>query len=652
MAIDLQQFREASSGQQLQPTRTPVYNNPDQSTGLEGITSMFKEQERIIEQQNDSNYAIETTKYLTERQKALSEIGELVRSGQLTDVQAKEKVASYDTVQENKYKSILPKPYHTRLNTLVQTEIAKTGANIDTLYKDTKDREFVANAEITLSRAKDLDEDVANEQVNRIISDPRIPVEKKAELQNKFRNEYSTNKLDRYLSDNQSDNTALQSKLAELEAKVPEDLNNVQIPTNSILNLTPEEKTRYRDAIQNQIERNNAEAKRLEDATKREQERIQREQQALLDEYQNQVNSGYLPNPETEAAVKAFNPNAVVAAQRQIDVYQQYRVASTEERQRIRNQAQAALEKDPNGYANRGVIDALDRIDSEMDKRESESPVETYNERNPGTNLNPNDKRATALALASTNSKIIPYSSKEIQDMKISWETPSNKAGMLQAFVANTTLLKPEQQTKALIDQISAFEPNLEKAQELAVYASTLDVPVSEFDEDGKATGINRNTTLGRVLIEGQNLNINTGNLAKDLVNSSDYRDQGIDTPMERRMVINAYKYLSRDIPIKTNSNGNVVYDPEVLKRAVSLVYGEELQEDSGDPGFIGSITSLSYYNKRSGYFRNTYKNTGSRDAPTLRIPTGMTQEQAQTSIRDNMNEYARRTNTPLMRVS
>lgn len=638
MAIDLQIFKEASSGQQLQPTRTPVYSNPDATTGLEGITSMFKEQERLIEQQNDSNYAIQETKYLSERQKTINEIGEQVASGKLTDIQAKENVFKYDTEQENKYKTILPPTYHTRLNQRVQTEIAKTGASIDSLYKQTKDQEFVANAGITLSRAKDLTPEEATRQAVTILNDPRIPLDKKVEMADKFRNEYSTNRLNRQISANEKNNTELQTIYEQLSTTTPTTTKDVQtgvetitpkredVSIDSYQNLTPEERTRYRADIQNQIERNNDEAKRLEDAAKKEKERVEKEQQALLEQYQKEVYSGTPPSQELTKQVQAISPDTYKTLNPVIRHMTQYRLASAEERTRFRNETAASIQSGSFKTDNERQeallrLAAYDQLDSEMDKREAEAPVETYLERNPNTKLNPNDRRSTALALASTNSKIIPYSSKEIQDMKTQWSTPINKQVILQEFVNNTRNLTPAQADKALYDQISTVVDGDDNIRDHIVASKLLSQRAPSF-EGNNVSGKSQDS-LGNVIIRGKNSDFPVGKLFDELTNNQEYRNLGITSNTAKRMVISVYKALAEDSKVNVDTSGdnglnNEGFNENVLKKAIASLYGEELESD--------------WFGK--GSF-NTSEGT------LVRLPVGMTQERAKAVMENHITNFS-----------
>lgn len=641
MAISLQEFKETAAP--TASTRTPVYNNPDQSTGLEGITSMFKEQEEIIEKQNNSNFTIETTKYLADRQKALDAIGEQVTSGQLTDIQAKEEVSKYDTTQQNTYKTRLPPTYHSQLNELVQTETAKTGQVIDSLYKATVDKEFLVEANNTVERAKELDEVQAATAVNNIISDPRITIDQKVELGVKFKNQYATNMLDRRIQTDRFDIPKLEAALLELEAKHPAEATPEQLaatPLPSLLNLTPEQKTEYRGKILNMIERQKDEDLRKQAAVDRDKETARKATAATVLDYQKQVQTGIAPSAELTATVKAYNPLIVVEGEKALIEANRYRLASTEVRQKMRNDLAQQIQTgsfatDADRDLALARINAMDAMDSEMDKRESQSPVETYLERNPGSKIEGTSAQAKALALSSTNSKIIPYTAKEIAVIRGNWTTPDNKITTLATFVANTKLLPANLRAKAILDQISTVEGNPEKAQELATYALTLEQPLSYVNEDNVVTGINPNTTLGMMLVQGQGVSMNTGGLARELTVNSIYRDQGIDTVLERQMVINAYKYLAKDVQSADTSE----YNPATLKRAITMVFGEELKEDSGDSsgGFMTELTSLSYYNQRG------------RGA--LRIPTGMTNKRAMSKIQATVNEYARRTNTPLARI-
>ena len=596
MAISLQEFKEASSGQQLQPTRTPVYNNPDQRTGLEGITSMFKEQEDIIEKQNNSNYTIETTKYLADRQKALDAIGEQVTSGQLTDIQAKEEVSKYDTTQQNTYKTRLPPTYHTKLNELVQTETAKTGQVIDSLYKATVDSKFLVEANNTIEQLKKQPKDVALSRLETILVDPRIPLDKQTSMRNGFLKEYDTNALNGMVG--ATENLSIMNDKGEVDLPTTLTTRNdklrelqIQIRDNSTVtqNLTAEQKTAYDLKISDSIARNEAELARYNASVTKQQEVTQKENEALVVEYSKQVYSGVTPSEELTAQIQQIDPNAVKEGMATIKIISDYKLATAEQRQITRSELARGIEAGSyKTIAERqkaiDLLAGLERADSEMDTREKEDPVGVYNERNPSAKLQDRSYQSRSLALAQEGSKIIPYTQNEIANMRGLWSTSNNRSAILNQFVDNTKLLTPDIANKALYDQISTIVSGDDNIRDYIVIAKLQSIPSASFDTSGNVTGKSQES-LGAILARGKESDFPIGKLYDHLTNTQEYRDLGITNNVQKRMVIATYKALAEESKINiddtgTNGLNKEGFNENILKQAISSLYGEELKSD------------------------------------------------------------------------
>lgn len=336
-----------------------------------------------------------------------------------------------------------------------------------------------------------------------------------------------------------------------------------------------------------------------------------------------------------------MTPEAFASSQKQYTEAVNYRLSSTEVRQKMRNDLARQIEAggfktDEKRDLAIKMLSSYDKMDSEMDKREAEAPVETHLERNPGIKLDPNNKQSTALALAANNSKIIPYTSKELATLKTHWNASTeSKVAVLVQFQANTALLSEDQKLKAVHDQVAAMGVSGEAVLDYSVAVSVMKVPAPAFDDEGNVTGVQEGSSLGVSIVRGFNSKYLIGDLTKTL-QGEEYRNIGIKTPSDRRLVAAIYSdMMSRENkPIPRDSDDKVIHDPVVLQRAIKTLYGEELPSSGG------------WFSRRS----YTPEKINGADT-TVRLPLGMSQNTGRQIVEHYISNYSEHSGIPISRL-
>lgn len=497
MAIDLQIFKEPSIGQQLQPTRTNVYNNPDNSTGLEGVTNAAKEGERLAELQNNSNFAIKRAQYLVDREKEVALVREQVSSGNMNDLDAHNKLLAYDMNEQKRYVAELPSNYQSKFQELVAIEGVKSQGELATIYKQTRDAIFEQEAATTIENLQEQPLEVAQPILNSIVDDPRIPLAKKEEIRTNFKNKYAVNSVNRsilqieeeskvgmlydgtnteeYLANRKAAYERTKANITDLRARIAiSNLENLKTqltdPTlseeeratkeaelaaiNSTITeeqrkqyellspLTEEQRIQYEARLQNMIQDAEVSFGRDTQNFNNAQERAKQATATLVKkeeaDYMKQIYSVYPADPDLEARVLAINPELVKEAKEIKATLEEYKDATPEQRTRLRNEYQRLAEA---GEISPEFVASLDKHDSEISKQEKEDPVGTFASNNPGVKLNPDNKGDMATVLANTNKPIIPYTRQELDNLKATFTTDAQRNVILRDFSTNAAAI-------------------------------------------------------------------------------------------------------------------------------------------------------------------------------------------------------------------
>ena len=407
MAISLGNYVDY---QTARPVQNPLDTGPSVGAMVgQGISELSNTIDEQVQKMNNSKFVIESTKYLSERKLYEEDIQKQILAGNLDDRGAKEKMLNYDNQARNRYQSIIPKTKLDALDQLTQLEQVKTNDVITRTYQKQQDDKFVSDFELTYNTLKkEPDRVKADAQLKGLLADPRIPLDKKVELEYKYHNERDTidnNEViqrNEYAGGGQLDFDLNQAQLGVLRSKMDDPEFNKY--------LTAEQVSTYKKNIDDQIERNKALFTRQQEATVKEQ---QVQVDKLIKTYTDQVNSIYPISVEVSTSISKLNPELYEFGQELKRSYQKYQDMTPDQRQQFRDQTQRAFESGKmsipdefGGYDK--VISTLDSIDREMDTREKTDPVGVYNDRYK-TNLKLDDRAAAVRSLELNGHKRIPY---------------------------------------------------------------------------------------------------------------------------------------------------------------------------------------------------------------------------------------------------
>lgn len=595
-------------------TANPVQNplDPGPSVGAmvgQGISELSNTIDEQVQKMNNSKFVIESTKYLNERKLYEEDIQKQILAGKLTDQTAKEEMSKYDKQAQARYQSIIPKPMSVKFGQLVEKEQVKTNDVLARTYKKQQDDKFLAEFEVTYNELKkDPERASADARLKSLLADPRIPLDKKIELEYKYHNERDTidnNEViqrHEYAGGGQLDFDLNQSQLGVLKTQ----MHNPEYTKY----LTAEQVSAYKKNIDDQIERNKA-------LFTKQQEAITKEQEATNDkitkDYIDQVNSIFPVSVEVSTSMSKLNPELYKAGEELKRFYKSYQNSTPDDRQKIRDTYQRDFEAGKyavmdalGGYDK--VISTLDSIDREMDTREKTDPVGVYNDRYK-TNLKLDDRAAAVASLEINGHKRIPYTKSELDDIKASgWTTPENKTLVLKEFLANSKGAKD--QNRALFDQIDAVAPK-DMVLKYNMYARLIGNNAATFDADGNVvTNVDPKTQvdLATALMIGDDLNMKLGR---------DFYDEIKDeSPLEQEALKSAYKYVistSNGSLSNLDKEGKATLNAEAMKRAKIMLYGDTLKASD-------IVFGRNFYTKRGNY-------------PAIRLPLGMSSEQAHEKI-------------------
>ncbi|RTL04741.1 hypothetical protein EKK58_09825 [Candidatus Dependentiae bacterium] len=600
------------------PVQNPLDIGPSVGAMVgEGISELANTIDEQVQKMNHSKFVIESTKYLSERKLYEEDIQKQVLAGYLDDRGAKEEMSKYDQQASARYQSIIPKPMSVKFGQLVELEQVKTNDALTRTYQKQQDDKFIAEFEITYNELKkDPDRKSADARLSGLLADPRIPEDKKLELEYKYHNERDTItnneaiQRNEYAGGGQEDFDINQLDLDVLKALMDNPKYNKY--------LTAEQVSEYKMKINDQIERN-------KDLFTRQQEAITKEQEATNDkitkDYIEQVNSIYPVSAEVSTSMSKLNPELYKVGQELKREYTKYQDMTPDDRQKYRDQAQRDFEAGKyavmdalGGYAK--VISTLDSIDREMDTREKTDPVGVYNDRYK-TNLKLDDRAAAVRSLEINGHKRIPYNKSELDQIKsMGWTTPENKTLVLKEFLANSKGAKD--QNRALFDQIDAVAPK-DQVPKYNMYARLIGNDATQFDADGNVvTNVDPKTQvdLATALMIGDDLNMKLG---KDF-----YDEIKDESPLEQEALKAAYKYVistSNGTLSNLDKEGKAKLNEQALNRAKVMLYGDVLKES-------GVVIGRNFYIKRGNY-------------PAIRLPLGMSSEQAHEKINTYVTNFS-----------
>lgn len=612
MAISLDKYVDY---QTAKPVQNPLDIGPSVGAMVgQGISELANTLDEQVQKMNYSKFIIESTKYTSERKLYEEDIQKQILAGNLDDRGAKEAMLNYDKQAQARYQSIIPKPMSAKFGQLVELEQVKTNATLTSTYQKQQDDKFKADFEIAYNELKkDPNRASADARLPSLLADPRIPLDKKVELEYKYHNERDTI----------TNNEAIQRNEYAGGGQEDFDINQLDLDVTKALMdnpeytkyLTAEQVSEYKMKINDQIERN-------KDLFTRQQEAITKEQEATNDkitkDYIDQVNSIFPISVEVSTSMSKLNPKLYEAGQELKRDYTKYQDMTPDERQKYRDQAQRDFEAgkyqssaivDLGGYAK--VVSTLDSIDREMDTREKTDPVGTYNDRYK-TNLKLDDRKAAVASLEINGHKRIPYTKSQLDDIKASgWTTPENKTQVLREFMDNSKGAKD--QNRALFDQIDAVAPK-DQVLKYNMYARLIGNNATQFDADGNVvTNPDPKTQvdLATALMTGDDLNMKLGKDFYDAIKD--------DSPLEQEALKSAYKYViatSHGTLSNLDKEGKATLNAAALNRARTMLYGDVLKE---------SVLGIgrNHYIKRGNY-------------PEIRLPLGMSSEQAH----DKINTY------------
>jgi len=615
MAISLGNYVDY---QTARPVQNPLEVGPSAGAMVgQGISEVANTIDEQVQKMNYSKFVIESTKYLSERKLYEEDIQKQILAGNLDDRGAKEKMLNYDQQTSARYQSIIPKPMSVKFDQLTQLEQVKTNDALTRTYQKQQDDKFRAEFEVTYNELKkDPDRVSADARLSGLLADPRIPEDKKLELEYKYHNERDTitnNELIEGFEYDGGGDKVYKSGIASLNS-----LRSKMEDPEYNKYLTAEQVSAYKKNIDDQIDRNAKLYTSQQNALNKEQEATN---DKITKDYIEQVNSMYPVSAEVSTSMSKLNPELYKAGEELKRLYKSYQNSTPDERQKIRDTYQRAFEQGKGAHLDAlggrdKVMSTLDSIDREMDKREKTDPVGVYNDRYK-TNLKLDDRAAAVASLEINGHKRIPYTKSELDDIKASgWTTPENKTQVLKEFLANSKGAKD--QNRALYDQIDAVAPK-DMVTKYNMYARLIGNNAATFDADGNlVTSVDPKTQvdLATALMIGDDLNMKLG---KDF-----YDEIKDESPLEQEALKSAYKYVistSGGELSNLDKDGKATLNAEAMKRAKIMLYGDTLKES-------GTVIGRNFYIKRGNY-------------PAIRLPLGMSSEQAHEKINTYVTNFS-----------
>lgn len=602
------------------PVQNPLDIGPSVGAMVgQGISELSNTLDEQVQKMNNSKFVIESTKYLRERKLYEEDIQQQVLAGNLTDQTAKEEMSKYDKQASARYQSIIPKPMSVKFGQLVELEQVKTNDVLARTYQKQQDDKFIADFAVTYNTLKkDPDRASADARLSSLLADPRIPADKKLELEYKYHNERNTidnNELIEGFEYDGGGDAVYKSGIASLVS-----LRSKMDDPEYNKYLTAEQVSTYKKNIDDQVDRNAKLYTSQQNALNKEQEAAS---EKTTKDYIDQVNSIFPVSAEVSTSMSKLNPELYKAGEELKRMYKIYQNSTPDERQKIRDTYQRDFEQ---GKYQQSAIDelggsakvmsTLDSIDREMDKREKTDPVGTYNDRYK-TNLKLDDRKAAVASLEINGHKRIPYTKPELDQIKsMGWTTPENKTQILREFMDNSKGAKD--QNRALYDQIDAVAPK-DQVLKYNMLARLIGNNAAQFDADGNlATNPDPKTQvdLATALMIGDDLNMKLGKDFQDAIKD--------ESPLEQQALKSAYKYVistSNGTLSNLDTAGKATLNEQALNRARVMLYGDTLKES-------GFVVGRNFYIKRGNY-------------PDIRLPLGMSSEQAHEKINTYVTNFS-----------
>jgi len=610
MAISLGNYVDY---QTAKPVQNPLDIGPSVGAMVgQGISELSNTIDEQVQKMNNAKFVIEKNKYLKERKLYEEDIQQQILAGNLTDQTAKEEMAKYDKQTSARYQSIIPKPMSVKFDQLVELEQVTTNDVLARTYQKQQDDKFIAEFAVTYNELKkNPDRARADADLSSLLADPRIPADKKLELEYKYYNERSTitnNELIEGFEYDGGGDAVYKSGIASLVS-----LRSEMDDPGYNKYLTAEQVSTYKKNIDDQIDRNAKLYTSQQTALNKEQ--VAASEKTTKD-YIDQVNSIFPVSAEVSTSMSKLNPELYKKGEELKRMYKIYQNSTPDERQKIRDQIQRDFEQGKGAHLDAlggrdKVMSTLDGIDREMDKREKTDPVGTYNDRYK-TNLKLDDRKAAVASLEINGHKRVPYSKPELDQIKaMEWTTPENKTQVLREFMDNSKGAKD--QNRALLDQIDAVAPK-DQVLKYNMLARLIGNNAAQFDADGNlATNVDPKTQvdLATALMIGDDLNMKLGKDFQDAIKD--------ESPLEQQALKSAYKYVistSNGTLSNLDTAGKATLNDAAMKRAKIMLYGDVLKES-------GFVIGRNHYFKRGGY-------------PEIRLPLGMSNDQAH----DKINTY------------
>lgn len=595
----------------IRPVQNPLDTGPSVgsmiSQGINEVTNTLDEQ---VQKQNDAKFAIESVKFKNERDTYANELDKQIQAGNLTDVDAKQKMLDFDNQLTTRYSSVIPKSHLERLNQLTQLEQLRVNKGLEDSYQKYDTNKFYTGVqEVYVHLSKEPNKPLAYAQMSAVLSDPRIPEDKRIETMNKFKAEYDTNSYNERINNSQDDNSKLYLIRQELEVEDG-------IPNPNIANLTQEQVVAYRDMIDGQIARNNELARRKQEQDAR---LAQEAKDKLTKSFIDQVNSIYPIDQQTLNDMRTINPELYKAGVQVKEFYKTYQFMTSDQRQQERDRIQKDMEQGKSRYdllgGNAEVLRTIQAIDAETDRREKTDPVGTFNQMY-GANLDPNKKSDIVTALETNGKPIIPYTESELRNIKRNWTNPTNRTLILGEFLNNASGAKDP--NKALFDQIDAVAPR-DQIPKYIMYARLNHLSVATFDVDGNVVSPPKDSqplSITQALIMGDDSNTSVG---------KQFNQEIEDLPeLEQKAMRSMYKYVldnSNGTLINKDKDGKIIFNEQAYERAKTILYGQKLTtDDKWGPN--------EWYYKQRG------------DRPEIRLPIGMTNTEARERIKSTVDNY------------
>lgn len=622
MSINLGNY--ADVGKTITPKEATLNTAPSEGAIIsQGINDVNKVVTEKIEKQNSSKFTIEATRYLTEKQVYQQQLGEQISSGNLSDKEAKLKWEEFNNQAKARYSTMIPEEYHGKFDQLREVENIKVNQELDQTYQQSVNKRFAVDVEQTYQAQLKQPRDIAIPAMKQVLSDPRIPMDKKAELEYKFNNDYDTNAFVSNINNSEDDNEEL--GYVSLMLDDPEQSKY----------LTGEQITAFRSTIKNKMDVNNAraEAEARRKASEQEQALALEEKQrkARLDDFSDDVYSLYPVDPDKAAVIAKEDPKMYTLLTQQKTIFTTYKKGTEDERNIVRNNIMHELES--------GALDAdtatkimttLDSIDSEANKQEREDPIGTYNARNVGKGQKPLDdnKMNRIVALEANKKPLIPYTKAELDLKRTQWTSPENKAQIMREFVDNAK--RAQDKNKAMYDQLSTMVPQAQIQQYIA-YSHLIDVSLPTFDEDGDVVS-SSNTPIAVGLMTGAVSKIPTTTVTTKLA------EDKVTNPEEARMIRQLYAYYVVKDGATVLEDGKEVLSEDSYKKAIKAGFGENMMDES---------FSVSPWRSGAGqYFRND------KSSPPLHYPVGVSKFEGERQLAIQVKNFSDFTGVDIQDIS